>query len=124
MSPSGKKTKPAKSAGKKAGIAAAKAVSAAALAPALLEVRARIDGIDRQIQSLISERARFAQQVGQAKGPLKAAVDYYRPERESQVLRQVLDRNDGPLNDEVLLRLFRSLIWLSIERRLYPRKRH
>ena len=79
-------------------------------APLLSDVRGRIDGIDLQIQALIAERARWAQQVGKAKGPLKAAVDYYRPERESQVLRQVLDRNDGPLSDEVLLRLFREIM--------------
>ena len=63
-------------------------------APALSDVRAKIDGIDRQIQSLIAERARFAHQVGKAKGKLAAAVDYYRPEREAQVLRMVVDRND------------------------------
>ena len=68
------------------------------------DVRARIDGIDRQIQELIAERAGWAHQVGKAKGPLKAAVDYYRPERESQVLRMVIDRNEGPLSDEVLVR--------------------
>ncbi|HEV8695086.1 MAG TPA: prephenate dehydratase, partial [Lysobacter sp.] len=39
-----------------------------------------------------------------------AAVDYYRPEREAQVLRRVVDRNDGPLNDEVLVRLFREIM--------------
>jgi chorismate mutase/prephenate dehydratase len=83
---------------------------AASRAPVLAEVRTRIDGIDRQIQALIAERARWAQQVGKAKGPLKAAVDYYRPEREAQVLRQVLDRNDGPLSDEVLLRVFREIM--------------
>src|SRR6476659_468550 len=76
----------------------------------LAAARERIDGIDRQIQELIAERARWARQVGKAKGPLKAAIDYYRPERESQVLRQVLDRNDGPLADEVLLRLFREIM--------------
>jgi chorismate mutase/prephenate dehydratase len=76
----------------------------------LAEVRARIDGIDRQIQELIAERAGWAQQVGKAKGPLKAAVDYYRPERESQVLRMVIDRNHGPLADEVLVRLFREIM--------------
>src|SRR5690349_24157175 len=78
--------------------------------PALAEVRARIDGIDKQIQSLIQERAQFARQVGIAKGPLKAAVDYYRPEREAQVLRRVIERNDGPLADEVLVRLFREVM--------------
>ncbi|CAG1772147.1 partial chorismate mutase, partial [uncultured bacterium] len=36
--------------------------------PDLGEVRSRIDGIDRQIQKLIAERAEFAHQVGKAKG--------------------------------------------------------
>src|SRR5215831_8381883 len=84
--------------------------AAGAKAMDLAEVRARIDGIDRQIQELIAERAGWAHQVGKAKGPLKAAVDYYRPERESQVLRMAIDRNDGPLSDEVLVRVFREIM--------------
>ena len=38
--------------------------------PDLSEIRKRIDSIDEQIQSLISERAQFAQEVGQSKGDL------------------------------------------------------
>ncbi len=72
--------------------------------------RERIDGIDHTIQQLIAERAQWAQQVGRAKGPLKQAIDYYRPEREAQVLRRVVDRNDGPLADDVLVRLFREIM--------------
>jgi chorismate mutase/prephenate dehydratase len=83
---------------------------AAGPAPNLGEVRARIDGIDRQIQSLIAERANFAHQVGKAKGKLAAAVDYYRPEREAQVLRMVVDRNEGPLSDELLVHVFREIM--------------
>ncbi len=78
--------------------------------PSLNDARERIDSIDRQIQQLIAERAGWAHQVGKAKGPLKAAVDYYRPEREAQVLRMVVDRNEGPLADEVLVRLFREIM--------------
>lgn len=78
--------------------------------PDLGDVRQRIDAIDREIQSLIAERARFAQQVGRAKGRLRAAVDYYRPEREAQVLRGVVDRNAGPLSDEEMVRLFREIM--------------
>jgi chorismate mutase/prephenate dehydratase len=85
-------------------------VAAAAQRPDLAEVRDRIDGIDRTIQQLIAERAQWAQQVGKAKGPLKAAIDYYRPEREAQVLRMVVDRNQGPLSDEVLVRVFREVM--------------
>lgn len=76
----------------------------------LVAVRAQIDGIDREIQSLIADRAQWARQVGKAKGKLAAAVDYYRPEREAQVLRRVVDRNDGPLADDVLVRLFREIM--------------
>jgi chorismate mutase/prephenate dehydratase len=79
-------------------------------APDLGQVRSRIDTIDRSIQELIAERARWAHQVGLAKGPLAAAVDYYRPEREAQVLRMVVDRNDGPLSDEVLVHVFREIM--------------
>ncbi|HEY2345613.1 MAG TPA: prephenate dehydratase [Xanthomonadaceae bacterium] len=95
---------------KKKSAPAAKSGSEAAPALNLAEVRSRIDGIDRHIQELIAERAQWAQQVGKAKGPLAAAVDYYRPERESQVLRMVIDRNQGPLADEVLVRLFREIM--------------
>jgi len=93
-----------------AGKPAGKRATAAAAKPDLLAVRAQIDGIDREIQSLIAERALFAHQVGTAKGKLAAAVEYYRPEREAQVLRRVVDRNDGPLSDEVLVRLFREIM--------------
>ena len=112
--------KPGKKATKKAAKKAAKKIvkKAAGRAPArapampadLSSVREQIDGIDREIQGLIAERALWAHQVGKAKGKLAAAVDYYRPEREAQVLRRVVDRNDGPLSDEVLVRLFREIM--------------
>jgi len=73
-------------------------------------MRKRIDEVDQQIQALINERARFAQKVGVSKGELAAAVDYYRPEREAEVLRKVLARNEGPLRDEEILRLFREIM--------------
>ncbi|MEA9562742.1 MULTISPECIES: prephenate dehydratase [unclassified Xanthomonas] len=82
----------------------------AAAAPVLADVRAKIDAIDRNIQELIAERANFAHQVGKAKGKLAAAVDYYRPEREAQVLRMVVDRNEGPLSDEVLVHVYREIM--------------
>ncbi len=78
--------------------------------PNLDEIRTRINEVDEQIQSLINERARFAQQVGVAKGDLTAAVDYYRPEREAEVLRKVIERNEGPLRNEEMLRLFREIM--------------
>lgn len=88
----------------------AKAAKNKNAAPDLASIRTRIDDVDRKIQELISERARYAQQVGLSKGDLGAAVDYYRPEREAEVLRGVLERNEGPLRDEEILRLFREIM--------------
>jgi chorismate mutase/prephenate dehydratase len=78
--------------------------------PGLDEIRSRIDDIDERIQALINERARFAREVGQSKGSLPAAVNYYRPEREADVLRRVKERNAGPLRNEEMLRLFREIM--------------
>jgi chorismate mutase/prephenate dehydratase len=76
----------------------------------LQAVRARIDATDQAIQRLISERALLAQQVGISKTQSGRAVDYYRPEREAQVLRAARARNKGPLADAEVLRLFREIM--------------
>ncbi len=79
--------------------------------PDLDAIRARIDSLDEQIQSLISERARAAQAVGSSKlGEAARPRDFYRPEREAQVLRKVVERNQGPLRDEEMVRLFREIM--------------
>ena len=108
------KAKPAVSgkpnAASKAKTKPAKVEAPASAPPVLADVRGKIDQIDRDIQSLIAERARFAHQVGKAKGKLAAAVDYYRPEREAQVLRMVVDRNEGPLSDELLVHVYREIM--------------
>jgi chorismate mutase/prephenate dehydratase len=73
--------------------------------------RDRIDDIDERIHALLNERARFCQQVGaskQAQGLHTA--DFYRPEREAQVLRRALERNQGPLRHDEILRLFREIM--------------
>ena len=76
----------------------------------LSAIRKRINEIDERIQTLINERATYAQKVGVAKGDHGSAVDYYRPEREAEILRNVLDRNEGPMRDEEMLRLFREIM--------------
>ena len=84
----------------------------AAAAPSLKldEVRAQIDSIDEKIHELINDRARLAQLVGISKSRDGRTVDFYRPEREAQVLRMARERNNGPLRDEEVLRLFREIM--------------
>lgn len=77
---------------------------------ALGGMRERIDRIDREIQQLISDRARTAKEVAKVKGEGLSAIDYYRPEREAHVLRMVVDRNQGPLSDTEMVRLFREIM--------------
>jgi chorismate mutase/prephenate dehydratase len=76
----------------------------------LEDVRARIDSVDEKIHALISERAQLAQLVGISKTKDGRTVDFYRPEREAQVLRMARERNKGPLRDEEVLRLFREIM--------------
>jgi len=76
----------------------------------LSEVREEIDRLDEMIQSLISKRARLANRVRESKSASADAVDYFRPEREAQVLRRVMERNQGPLSDSEMLRLFREIM--------------
>ncbi|HUG99730.1 MAG TPA: prephenate dehydratase [Gammaproteobacteria bacterium] len=82
---------------------------------ALDGIRRQIDALDEQLQLLISERARLALVVGGTKYPEPAGLsraprDYYRPEREAEVLRKALARNSGPLKDEEIIRLFREIM--------------
>jgi chorismate mutase/prephenate dehydratase len=76
----------------------------------LLDIRARIDALDEQIQELIADRARCAQQIAAVKGALGDSSNFYRPEREAQVLRRVIGRNRGPLNNETITHLFREIM--------------
>jgi chorismate mutase/prephenate dehydratase len=81
-----------------------------ATTPDLGEVRARIDAVDERIHSLINERASLAQLVGASKSRTGRSADFYKPEREAQVLRMALERNQGPLRNEEVLRLFREIM--------------
>ena len=74
------------------------------------QVRQRIDAVDEKIQSMLNERAKLAQLVGISKSLDGRTVDFYRPEREAQVLRMAKARNKGPLRNEEVLRLFREIM--------------
>ena len=88
----------------------AKANPGALPAGDLGNIRDSIDAVDAQIHALLNQRARFAQQVGISKSEAGKAVDFYRPEREAEVLRMALKRNQGPLRDEEIARLFREIM--------------
>lgn len=83
-------------------------------------LRQQIDEIDQQIHQLLNRRAGCAQQVAEVKLKYQGdeAVVFYRPEREAQVLRKVMERNEGPLPDKDVARLFREImsVCLALEK--------
>jgi chorismate mutase/prephenate dehydratase len=76
----------------------------------LKTIRTRIDDLDKQIQTLINERARCAQQVAEIKIQTGETDNFYRPDREAQVLRNIEARNTGPLANKEMARLFREIM--------------
>jgi len=78
-----------------------------------------IDAIDLVILRLLNERARCANYIGYIKK--KLGLPIYVPEREDEVLRNVLSANEGPLSNEAVRRLFERIIdeTRSLERQKY-----
>ncbi len=85
------------------------------------DIRARIDATDEQLLVLISERARLAAAIAKLKSSDNEEEEvFYRPEREARVLRDIINKNKGPLKDEEVARLFRELMsaCLALEQQL------
>lgn len=81
----------------------------------LQTIRERIDKLDEELQRLINERAKCAQEVAHVKQESSkqengADAEYYRPEREAEILRKIQERNQGPLSNEEIARLFREIM--------------
>jgi chorismate mutase/prephenate dehydratase len=90
-----------------------KAGAAQASAPKgdISAIRGQIDSVDEQLHALINRRAELARAAGISKHASGHIVDFYRPEREAEVLRMALARNrNGALRDEEVLRLFREIM--------------
>lgn len=78
----------------------------------LTKLRDRIDTIDAEILKLLNERARCALEVAHVKQKESSDVApiYYRPEREAQVLRHIMEINEGPLTNEKVAQVYRQIM--------------
>ena len=74
----------------------------------LADCRARIDALDRQLVSLLNDRARIVENIGRIKREFSMRV--YEPRREDEVLANVLEHNAGPLNEAALRRIYERLL--------------
>jgi chorismate mutase len=83
--------------------------------------RKRIDAIDQQLLQLLNERSQCAVEIGHIKKKLKQPA--WQPEREVEILRNVVKSNPGPLDDAAIRRLFERIIdeARSLERHVMDR---
>lgn len=70
--------------------------------------RRRIDAIDLDLVRLLNERAKFAVEIGHIKK--KVNLPAWSPEREVEILRNVVKANQGPLDNAAVRRVFERII--------------
>lgn len=75
--------------------------------PSLETLRGEIDQIDSEIHDLLMRRTQVSRAIAKAKGDGSLT---FRPAREVQVLRRLLERHEGPLPRAVLIRIWREIL--------------
>ena len=70
--------------------------------------RNEIDAVDRDLIRLLNTRANLALKIGALKQA--AGLPLYDPDRERKVLKEACRINQGPLDNQALIRLFRRII--------------
>lgn len=74
----------------------------------LADLRVRIDVVDTQVLTLLNERAKLAQAVGEVKKLDGSPV--FRPDREAQVIERVKCRNPGPILADSIAPIWREIM--------------
>jgi chorismate mutase-like protein len=75
---------------------------------ALARQRAKIDALDARIIALLNERARVVQEVGHIKQ--QAGLSIVDPKRAEEVLQRIASKNQGPLPNENLRRIYERIV--------------
>src|SRR5262245_46329974 len=71
-------------------------------------LRTQIDKLDLQILKLVNERAGVAAEIGKIKNDQNA--EPFAPAREEEVLKNVLELNKGPLDNDTIRAIFREIM--------------
>lgn len=72
------------------------------------EYRHEIDAIDQELLELLNRRAQAALAIGELK--VAASKPFYDPQREAQIIDNVLQANQGPLNNESVRFVFGAIM--------------
>jgi len=76
--------------------------------PELLALRDQIDALDKQLLTLLNERAHVAEQVGEIKR--RDGTPFFRPDRVAQVIAKIRGANQGPLKGEHVAAIWREIM--------------
>ena len=72
------------------------------------ELRVRVDEVDGELIRILNERARIVQEIMAIKAEAGAPV--YDPKREEEILRRVVERNEGPIFDSSMRDIFELIL--------------
>jgi chorismate mutase len=72
------------------------------------ELRARVDEVDGELIRVLNERARIVQEIMAIKAETGSPI--YDPKREEEILRRVVDRNEGPIFDASMRDIFELIL--------------
>jgi chorismate mutase/prephenate dehydratase len=75
---------------------------------ALAGLRVQIDSLDQQLLSLLNQRARVAEQVGEIKRA--EGSPFFRPDRVAQVIEKIQSGNQGPLLNQHVSSIWREIM--------------
>ncbi|MEW6557481.1 MAG: prephenate dehydratase [Elusimicrobiota bacterium] len=77
----------------------------------ILEIRQKIDRVDKKILKLLNERIKLAIKIGKIKS--QKQEDIFSPVREKEVVTNLVKQNKGPLPDECLSDIFQEILNVS-----------
>lgn len=80
----------------------------AALQARVRELRERVDEVDSELIRALNQRARIVQEIMALKAESGAPV--YDPKREEEILRRVVEMNDGPIYDSSIRDIFELIL--------------
>ncbi|HBC4762433.1 TPA: bifunctional 3-deoxy-7-phosphoheptulonate synthase/chorismate mutase [Staphylococcus aureus] len=84
--------------------------------------RSEIVSLNHQILDLLSKRGELAQKIGEEK--LKQGTRIYDPQREKEMLNNLIDSNKGPFNDNTIKQLFKEIFKASTDLQKSENEKH
>jgi chorismate mutase len=74
----------------------------------IIELRNRVNEVDRELIRILNERARIVQELGKIK--TEAGKPLFDPKREEEILRRVAEENEGPIYDSSMREIFELIM--------------